>query len=115
MWGLIRDSSVLSVSDLDNEPEEVDLEPTEPEFDLEPTAASEWCQEQNSQLKLCVVVDIPESEWTEEQAQQTLVALVPGQRVFILDMKTNQSTLHTYVLTEWKKEFLLSCKETIFS
>lgn len=38
--------------------------------------------------------------WTEEQMPQ---ALNPDQKMFIMDLKTDQVTSHTYALLEWRR------------
>lgn len=70
---------------------------------MDPNTAAEWCKEQNGQLGLSVVMDIPDDKWTEEQIRQAVTTLAPDQKVFVIDTKINQEVSHTYALLEWKK------------
>uniref|UniRef100_A0A8C5PD86 CCHC-type domain-containing protein n=1 Tax=Leptobrachium leishanense TaxID=445787 RepID=A0A8C5PD86_9ANUR len=48
-------------------------------------------------------MDIPAGTWAEEQICQAMAALAPDQQGFIVDVKVNPETSHTYVLFEWRK------------
>ncbi|XP_040198406.1 paraneoplastic antigen Ma2 homolog [Rana temporaria] len=70
---------------------------------MDPNTTAEWCKEQNGQLGLSIVMDIPADKWTEEQIRQAVTTLAPDQKVFVIDTKIDQKVSHTYALLEWKK------------
>lgn len=65
--------------------------------------AAKWCEEQNGRLEYCVVMSLAGAAWTEEQIHKAVVALVPGQRMSVVDMKTDQGDSQTLVLLEWRR------------
>lgn len=70
---------------------------------MDPAAAAQWCTKENGQVELCVVIDVPGRDWTEDQVRQALAASGLSQKTYILDVRTDPSSNRTFVLTEWKK------------
>lgn len=71
---------------------------------MDPIKAIEWGEEQNGRLELCIVMSLNGIAWSEAKVQETVVALVPDQRVHILDVRVDQEVQCTHVLLECRKE-----------
>lgn len=71
---------------------------------MNPAATTRWCKKKNCCWESSVVVNIPGNIWKEKQIQQAVMALVPAQQMYILDMRADQATSCSYVFPEWRRE-----------
>ncbi|XP_040210458.1 paraneoplastic antigen Ma1 homolog [Rana temporaria] len=71
---------------------------------MDAAAAYKWCKEDNVTLKNGLVVEIKGKVWTEERLLPVLRTLSADRKLWIIDMRTDSTSPHTYALCEWKTE-----------
>lgn len=70
---------------------------------MDPAASIQWCGEEGAHPESSVGIELSAEAWAEEQFREEVKTLSPDRKVWVIDVKPDSRTSHTYALLEWKQ------------
>ncbi|XP_073470461.1 modulator of apoptosis 1-like [Aquarana catesbeiana] len=70
---------------------------------MDPVTVVQWCEAEGARSEASMAIELPGKAWEEEQVSQVLKALSADRKAWVIAVRPDPGTSHTYALLEWRK------------
>ncbi|XP_040195295.1 uncharacterized protein LOC120928256 [Rana temporaria] len=71
---------------------------------MDPITVARWCGTEGARSEASVAIALPGETWDSEQIKKVVKALSPNRKAWVIAIRPDCETSHTYALLEWRTE-----------